>query len=304
MKTNKPSIQSLLQSALVPPSLSAMDDASLEALLDEPPQNAEPVPAPVSSITTSPFRRFAFIAIAAAIFILLAVTRHRPSQTESPQEIADLDVPGADAIIISTPPPVEEKLTTVQLEFPKPMFASTPVKIELPNLEKPSRLKVRSTFSAPEGTRLLTKSARVTSSDLEPSIGNLKMIVDGEKDGDDAHYVELGPGLQWVQIDLRGSHEIWGLALWHFHKIPQAYLDVIVEVSDDPKFKKGVVELFNNDHDNSSNMGAGKDPAWVETNHGRLIIADGVHARYIRLYSAGNSANEMNHYVEVEVYGR
>jgi len=30
----------------------------------------------------------------------------------------------------------------------------------------------------------------------------------------------------------------------------------------------------------------------------------GARARYVRLYSRGNSANELNHYVEVEVFGR
>ena len=29
----------------------------------------------------------------------------------------------------------------------------------------------------------------------------------------------------------------------------------------------------------------------------------GAKGRYIRLYSNGNTANDMNHYVEVEVYG-
>ena len=43
--------------------------------------------------------------------------------------------------------------------------------------------------------------------------------------------------------------------------------------------------------------------AWVETNHGRILDVDGKKARYVRLLSNGNTANEMNHYVEIEVYG-
>jgi hypothetical protein len=29
-----------------------------------------------------------------------------------------------------------------------------------------------------------------------------------------------------------------------------------------------------------------------------------VPARYVRLYSQGNTSDELNHYIEVEVYGR
>ena len=30
----------------------------------------------------------------------------------------------------------------------------------------------------------------------------------------------------------------------------------------------------------------------------------GIKARYVRFYSGGNTANDMNHYVEVEIYGQ
>ena len=36
---------------------------------------------------------------------------------------------------------------------------------------------------------------------------------------------------------------------------------------------------------------------------GKLIDAKGVKARYVRLFSNGNNANKLNHYVEVEVFG-
>jgi hypothetical protein len=43
---------------------------------------------------------------------------------------------------------------------------------------------------------------------------------------------------------------------------------------------------------------------YVETSEGRLIDAKGAIARYVRLYSNGNNADEMNHLIEVEVFGR
>jgi hypothetical protein len=86
---------------------------------------------------------------------------------------------------------------------------------------------------------------------------------------------------------------------------PQArvYHDVIVQVSNDPEFRTGVRTLYNNDGDNSAHLGKGTDPAYIETNRGRVIDAKGETARYVRLYSSGNTSDELNHYCEVEVYG-
>ena len=42
----------------------------------------------------------------------------------------------------------------------------------------------------------------------------------------------------------------------------------------------------------------------MESRFGKLIDAEGSHGRYVRLYSKGNTANDMNHYIEVEVFGR
>jgi hypothetical protein len=81
------------------------------------------------------------------------------------------------------------------------------------------------------------------------------------------------------------------------------YRDVVVQVSDDKDFINGVTTLFNNDHDNTSGLGVGKDKEYIETYEGKLVDAKGVKARYVRLYSGGNTSNDMNHYVEVEVYG-
>ncbi len=77
-----------------------------------------------------------------------------------------------------------------------------------------------------------------------------------------------------------------------------------MKVADDADFTTNVYTLFNNDHDNSAGVGAGKDLHYVETSEGRLVDAKGVQARYVRLYSNGNTNNDLNHYIEVEVYGK
>jgi hypothetical protein len=77
-----------------------------------------------------------------------------------------------------------------------------------------------------------------------------------------------------------------------------------VQVSDDKEFKSGVRTLYNNDIDNTLGLGTGKDLAYIESNMGRIVDAQGAKARYVRLYSNGNTSNELNHYCEVEVFGQ
>lgn len=189
------------------------------------------------------------------------------------------------------------------LDLPKPLFVGTPRPISLPNLEKP-RVGPRPALMVPAGTTLISKGKKVTSSDSFPVIGDLDYVTDGEKSGADGTFVELGPGVQWVQIDLGSTSTIEAILMWHYHSQARVYHDVVVQVSDDPEFKKDVKTLFNNDDDNSAKLGVGTDLAYIETNEGRLIDAKGVKGRYVRLTSAGNTSDELNHYVEVEVYGK
>jgi len=152
--------------------------------------------------------------------------------------------------------------------------------------------------------KLLSRGCAVTSSDPDPIIGELSYITDGDKEHDAATYVELSPHLQWIQIDLGAEKEIHTICIWHFHGEPRVYRDVICQISNDPDFEEGVVTVFNNDHDNSAKLGEGKDKSYIESVYGRPFAVDAVKGRYVRCYSRGNSSNEMNHYTEVEVFGR
>jgi F5/8 type C domain len=190
----------------------------------------------------------------------------------------------------------------LQIQLPKPMFVGTPKNIRTPNLETITG-RPRGPFLVPSGTVLLSAGKPVRSSDKEPVIGEIGFVTDGKKSGEDGYYVELGPMLQWVQIDLGKSQELTAIVAWHYHSQARVYRDVIVQVSDDKDFVTGVTTVFNNDHDNTSGLGAGKDKEYIETFDGRLFDPKGVKGRYVRLYSAGNTSNDMNHYVEVEVYG-
>jgi hypothetical protein len=197
------------------------------------------------------------------------------------------------------PAPGKEEL---RLKLPKPMFIGTPTNLRSPNLEKITG-KPRAPFYVPKGTVLLSAKKPVTSSDMQPVIGELDMINDGEKAGGDGYFVELGPSTQWVQIDLGASHPLQAILTWHYHSQARVYRDVIVQVSDDPAFKTGVTTVFNNDHDNSSKLGIGPDKEYIEVAEGRLFDPKGAKGRFVRFYSKGNTTNDLNHYVEVEVYG-
>ncbi|MEE8377301.1 MAG: discoidin domain-containing protein [Candidatus Aminicenantaceae bacterium] len=204
--------------------------------------------------------------------------------------------------VASDIPNQNQEKELLELELPKPMFVGTPKNIRSPNLERITG-KPRGPFYVPKGTVLLSMEKMVTSSDYEPVIGDLEFVTDGEKTGEDGYYVELGPSVQWVQIDLGQSYSLHAVLIWHYHSQARVYRDVAVQVSDDPDFIEGVKTIYNNDHDNSAGIGIGRDKEYIETNDGRLIDPRGVVARYVRLYSRGNTSNEMNHYVEVEVYG-
>lgn len=197
----------------------------------------------------------------------------------------------------------------LDINYPPAVVGGTekPVK-GVPNLvpvpEAPPR------FNVPKGTVLLSKGAKVTGSDENPLIGSLELITDGDKQCDEGYFVELLDGSQWVQIDLGKSAAVHAVCVWHFFqgaKPPaygRAYHDVVIRVSDDPEFKEGAfATLYNNDYDDSSKLGKGGDSPYAESRFGLIADGKGATGRYVRLYSAGNTANEMNHYTEVEVYG-
>jgi hypothetical protein len=199
--------------------------------------------------------------------------------------------------------PAVRRLAPIDIKLPEPMFEGTPQDFTVANLEKPLG-KSRPPFLAPADTENVARGKPITASDEQPVIGELEMITDGDKEAADGCSVELGPLVQHVTIDLGSEHEIYAIVVWHYHKQARVYYDVVVQVCNDADFTENVKTLFNNDTDNSAGLGVGKDMHYVETNEGKLIDAKGVRGRYVRLYSNGNTSDDLNHYIEVEVYGK
>jgi len=209
----------------------------------------------------------------------------------------------AKTAMLTQSEPSSGGMAPLDIKLPKPMFVGTPQNFRVAKLEKPLG-RPRPPFLAPAGTKNVAFGKQIASTDDAPIIGEIVMITDGDREAADGSYVELGPFLQHITIDLGAKHDIYAILFWHFHKQARVYFDVVVKVADGADFTTNVYTLFNNDHDNSAGFGAGKDLHYVETSEGRLVDAKGVQARYVRLYSKGNSNNDLNHYIEVEVYGK
>ena len=198
---------------------------------------------------------------------------------------------------------VEEKMIPLPIELPEAMFAGTPTNIVVDNLEKPLG-KPRPVFLVPEGTTNVALGKPIASTDEYPIIGTIDQITDGDAKATDGSWLELGPFEQNITIDLEAKYEIYAVLFWHYHKQGRVYYDVIVETSDDADFITNVNTLFNNDIDNSLGLGTGEDMHYIETAEGKLVEAKGIQARFVRLHSTGNTENDMNHYIEVAVFGK
>jgi hypothetical protein len=199
----------------------------------------------------------------------------------------------------------EEKVP-LKTELPEEVLAGTPPEVLVllfPGLEKPPEGEPP-VFLVPKGTVNLALKKKVTASDDNPILGKIPFVTDGNKEGNEQSFVELGPGKQWVQIDLGKPAKIHAVCVWHYFREARSYNDVIVQVADDAKFSKNVRTIFNCDQDVSMELGVGKAKPFIDLYTGKVIDAKGAKAQFVRLYSNGNTANDLNHYVEVEVFGQ
>jgi hypothetical protein len=191
----------------------------------------------------------------------------------------------------------------LKIMYPTPMYVGTPKDLEVERLEQEHEISTPYLL-VPDGTVNLALEKLVGSSDPYPILGEPELITNGDKEATDGSYIELDVGPQYITIDLEEKCTIYAIAFWHYHKKARVYHDVVVQVAEDPDFVVNVTTYFNNDHDNSLGLGAGEDPHYIETNKGRLIDAKGIIGQYVRLYSQGNTDNNMNHYIEIEVHGK
>lgn len=162
---------------------------------------------------------------------------------------------------------------------------------------------VTSSDETPRGSFQTSESGSIKIPLTPPLHGTLTLVTDGDKKWEDGSFVELASGTQWVQIDLQNVFTIHGVLLWHYYGLGCLYRDVIIQLADDADFTKNLRTVYNNDDDNSSGLGIGKDREFYESNKGQWIPIAAQRARFVRLYSRGNSRDPLNIYTEVEVWG-
>jgi hypothetical protein len=196
-----------------------------------------------------------------------------------------------------------EENAPLDIKLPVPVFMGTPKDLPINEYVEKLSETPRAPFLAPRGCLNVAANKQVTSSDASPITGELALVTDGDKEANDTTFVELHRKSQWIQIDLGAINKIHALLIWHAHNTAQIYHDVIVQLADDADFTSNVRTVFNNDYDNSTGLGVGKDKEYVEDYQGRLISVNGEAARFVRLYSKGSTYSSLNRYTEVEVYG-
>jgi|ERR1035438_5271999 hypothetical protein len=107
----------------------------------------------------------------------------------------------------------EDKIP-LKITLPMPLFsANGPVPFTGHNLEPPQNKPPE--LLVPVGTTNLALHKPVTASS-KVTLGNLSMVTDGDKGGDEGGWVELEAGKQWIQIDLQNESEIYAIQVWHF----------------------------------------------------------------------------------------
>lgn len=205
-----------------------------------------------------------------------------------------------DLLSFTPPPPAKDPINLV---LPEPFFGGTPLNYQSLNLEKPN-YKPRPDFMAPRGTTNIAAGKTVTSSVAAPEFGEFALLVDGDKSHEDSSILGLAPDLQWVQIDFGAPHDLYAMALWHYHQGERVYFDVVIQVADDTAFTNNIRTVFSNDHDNSAGLGMGAEKEYIESYKSKFIDLNGIRASSMRLYSQGNTTDDLNHYVEAEVFGK
>lgn len=124
----------------------------------------------------------------------------------------------------------------------------------------------------------------------------------------------------YYELDLQAKYQLSDLKMWRYWNDGRTYYDTIIVASEDATFNDGNDTIIFNaaTEDRSCGFGAGTDQVYAETSNGQdFPSANGVKARYIRVYMAGHnfvngaltdtvkrtSRNGGCHLNELEVYG-
>jgi hypothetical protein len=194
------------------------------------------------------------------------------------------------------------RLAPLELQLPQPQFSGTPPDFKTTEYMEKYSDEPRPPLLVPAGVTNVARGKKVTCSDPRPLYGTPDLVTDGDKEASDEGYLQMHRKTQFVQIDLEAAREIYAIAIWHAHHTPHVYHDVVVQLADDRDFTANVRTVFNNDYDNSSGLGVGRDKEYWEDSRGKVIPVNGLRARYLRAYSKESTFDALNRCTEIEVY--
>lgn len=163
-------------------------------------------------------------------------------------------------------------------------------------------------------------------------------VVDGQYNNRD-NYTEIGNDKQWLQLDMGVIHQVEKVVLHRYYDNRQ-YHDNVVMISSTPDFAADkTLVLFNSNNEEGEvwpgkiagsagenhSLPIGTDSSYNETAEGKTMEVNGSNvkwldgqtleqrplegegnrfaARYLRVYSNGNTSNNSNHIVEIQVFG-
>lgn len=118
--------------------------------------------------------------------------------------------------------------------------------------------------------------------------GAYEMLTDGNTDTDP--YIG-GPA--WVQVDLQDEYLIDTIKIWHYYGDGRTYHSNKIALSKSGNFLGEEVVVFDTDD---------TDEEYAETAEGKTITFDPVEAVFIRSWVNGSTANEWNHWVELQAF--
>ena len=164
--------------------------------------------------------------------------------------------------------------------------------------------------SEPEDNLALNKSAVISPPPSDFNIPRIGQANDGILDANNYANTAEDGNPSSLTIDLEAEKNINKVILWHYAEgNNRIYEDVIIQFSNDPEFKTGVVTVFNNDTDNSCGQGAGSDALYTENTEGTVFEFPAVKARCFRTWVNGfhttssQTKRPYAHWQEVEIYG-
>ena len=135
----------------------------------------------------------------------------------------------------------------------------------------------------------------------------MSMVVDGTINTN--NYGEFGSdnsaASSYLEVDLGEVRSVSKINLYRYWRDGRTYGGTVIALSENADFSEKTI-VYNSDADNFHELGAGTDDTYAESADGKkIVLANAVNARYVRVYMHGkkDGSGKTNHVVELQVIG-